>query len=206
MFARFFNTESPFWRAMGTIADIIWLNILFVVCCLPVVTVGASLTALYGTAMRVQDEEDNGVTRTFFRIFRSSFWPATGLWGIYGVIGAAIVAAWFYFPDSAFLPVKAALSAVYVVIFPFPWILQATFSNSFANTLKNSVLIPLGRLPWALGIGVISLLIIALIMATWHYLPAVLPPLLLGAFGLVSYAQVPLIKKTLLPWLPQERS
>lgn len=205
MFARFFNTDSPFWRVMGTIADIIWLNILFIVLSLPLVSIGASLTALYGTAMRLQNQQDNGVTRTFFKIFHKNFWPATGLWGIYSVIGAGILAAWFYLPGAAFMPLKAVFSAIYVTALPFPWILQASFSNTFLNTLKNSVLIPLGRLPWALGIGITSLLIATLIWATWYFLPSVLPPLLLGSFGLMAYAQVPLINKTLLPWLADNK-
>lgn len=204
MFARLFNPETPFWRAMGTIADIIWVNVLFILTSVPIVTLGASLTALYGTCMRLQAGSDQGVNRTFFRLFKTNFWPATALWGVYGPVGLALAASWIYLPEVGYLPLKAAFTACYLFVFPFPWVLQATFANTFSATLKNSFVIPLARLPYALGVGAVTALIVGVFAATTAYLPALLPPLLLAGFGLLVSAQVPLILRTLSPWLEAE--
>ena len=55
---KFFNLDSPVMNALNKMADLIWLNILTLICCIPVITIGASLTALnYVTLKLVRDEE-----------------------------------------------------------------------------------------------------------------------------------------------------
>lgn len=186
---------------MGTIADIVWINILFILFSLPIVTIGASLTALYGTCMRLHDENEGSVTRTFWKIFRTNFWASTGMWVIFGCAGLGLAAAWFYFPGTEFLPLKSLFTAAYLFVFPFPWVLQATFVNSFFGTLKNSIFIPLGRLPYVLGTFAVGATISSLFLVTAWKMPAILPPLVLAGFGLLVYAQAPLLRKTLSPWL-----
>ena len=44
---RFFNMDNKFFVFMGKIADLCMLNLLCIICCIPIVTAGASLTALY---------------------------------------------------------------------------------------------------------------------------------------------------------------
>lgn len=43
----FFNSESPIMSFLGRVADLVWLNLLTLICCIPVVTAGAALTALH---------------------------------------------------------------------------------------------------------------------------------------------------------------
>ena len=47
MLQSFFNYDNPIWRFMGRLGDMIVLNLLWLVCSIPVVTIGASTTALY---------------------------------------------------------------------------------------------------------------------------------------------------------------
>ncbi len=63
-----FNIDSGFNRALGKISDMLLLSIYWLVCCLPVVTIGASTTALYYACMKDHLEEGTN-TRNFFHAF-----------------------------------------------------------------------------------------------------------------------------------------
>ncbi len=54
---KLFNLDSPLMRALGKMADLMWLNILTMVCCIPVFTIGASLTALHYMALKIVRDE-----------------------------------------------------------------------------------------------------------------------------------------------------
>ena len=60
---KFFNLDSPVMQALGKMADLMWLNILTLICCIPVVTVGASLTAMHYMALKIVRNEECEVLR-----------------------------------------------------------------------------------------------------------------------------------------------
>lgn len=86
------NIDNPVFQIMGRIGDIAGLNLLWLVCCLPVVTAGASTTALFHAARRMLDGEESRVCRDFFRSFRRNFQQATALWLILLAAGALFAA------------------------------------------------------------------------------------------------------------------
>ena len=73
---RFFDPDGPMMTALSKLADIVICNVMFVLFCLPVFTIGASLTALFSCMQElVEDEEkDDGlIFRGFWRAFRAEF-------------------------------------------------------------------------------------------------------------------------------------
>lgn len=70
-----FNPESPVMQFLGKVADMILLSLLWFVCCIPVITIGTSTTALYFAVMRLNHPEGK-VFKDFFRSFRQNFWQA----------------------------------------------------------------------------------------------------------------------------------
>ena len=50
---RLFNMDNKFFTVMGRVADLIMLNVVFLICCLPIVTIGASLTALHYVTLKM---------------------------------------------------------------------------------------------------------------------------------------------------------
>ena len=68
MFDSLFNMDNAFWRTMGKIADLIILNILFIICCIPIVTIGASYTALYTVMLKLVKNEEPYIFRGFFKV------------------------------------------------------------------------------------------------------------------------------------------
>lgn len=76
----FFSMENPFFRFVGKCVDLVWLNILTVICCIPVVTAGAAFAAMCHVLLRMVKNEESGITREYFRALKRNFRQATGMY------------------------------------------------------------------------------------------------------------------------------
>ncbi|MGN1184899.1 MAG: DUF624 domain-containing protein, partial [Oliverpabstia sp.] len=72
-----FNPDNKFFTFMGKVADLMILNLLCIVCCLPIVTAGASITALYYVTLKIARNEETYIARGFFHSFKENFKQAT---------------------------------------------------------------------------------------------------------------------------------
>ena len=62
---RFFNMDNKFFVFMGRVADLLLMNFLCILCCIPVVTAGASITALYYVTLKMARDEESYIARSF---------------------------------------------------------------------------------------------------------------------------------------------
>ena len=83
---KFWAIDSPVMRVLGRLGDIIILNMIFVVGCIPVITIGTSLSALYAVAMKMARGEDPSVWKEFWKAYKRNFRPATICWLVMAVI------------------------------------------------------------------------------------------------------------------------
>ena len=86
MWNRIFDVDNAVFRAIDTIGKIFILNLYWVICSLPIFTIGASTSALLYASMKLHDREGY-VTSNFFSSFKENFKQATEIWLIYLVIG-----------------------------------------------------------------------------------------------------------------------
>ncbi len=87
-----FSYDSVFGRVMSFITDMILLNILFLVCCLPIVTIGAAQSGLYYAVRTLRDpEDDRSCYKLFFKGFASGFWRITLVWCVFLVIDTILM-------------------------------------------------------------------------------------------------------------------
>lgn len=93
----FFNENNIIFVALNKIGDIILANLLFILCSIPLVTIGPSLTALYHCMLRTVKGNNNGTVKTFFRAFRQSFRQSLIVWLGLVVVGLLL------FLDTRFL-------------------------------------------------------------------------------------------------------
>mgnify|MGYP002554189598 CR=1 FL=1 len=91
MFSEIFNYDNRFWRFMGKLWDALVLNILWVVCCIPLVTVGAATTAVYYVALKLARDEEGYVISSFFKSFKENFRQATALWLVLAAVVLMLV-------------------------------------------------------------------------------------------------------------------
>lgn len=86
------NLDNSFFRLMGRVGDVVLLNLLWALCCVPVVTAGASAAALLSVARRMAAGEPYRVWGDFFRAFRQNWRQATLLWLALAAAGALFAA------------------------------------------------------------------------------------------------------------------
>jgi len=149
-----FSYDSKFSRIMMVIAFGCYLNLLWVVCSLPIFTIGASTTALYSVACKIAKNEEGDLTQQFFRAFRANFKQATLIWVPLLVLGIALGA------DIAILlrlrSVSSGTAAVlwtlllaviivacigYLIELMYVFPLLAKVDNTSLAMVKNSLLI-----------------------------------------------------------------
>ena len=141
-----FAADSALSRFLSKVADLMILNALFIATSLPVVTIGASLTALNFVALRLPHDESDSVTGDYLRSFRQNFRQATLIWGLLLFVGAAIV-AWYVLVTNLTLGAVAqlillgiwyvfALAFVSTALFVFPYL--ARFEGSTREVLRNA--------------------------------------------------------------------
>ena len=151
---RFFNMDNKFFVFMGRLADLCMLNILCIICCIPVVTAGASLTALYYVTLKMVRNEESYIFRSFFKSFKQNFRQAT----VINLIMLA-AAALLYLdtritkamadPMGKILAMIFALfTMIYVIILLYLYPVLAKFYNSVKNTFKNALLMGIRHLPY----------------------------------------------------------
>ena len=160
------NINSPFFQFMNTLAEYILLNILWLICCIPIVTIGASTTALYYVTMQTAREEHGYIARSFFRSFKENFKQSTIIWLIMFLIGAILtfnVSFWFTMKSTIGNILGALISValllyVFTLFYVFP--LLARFNNTVKQTIKNALFISLQNLKQTLIITVVNILIV----------------------------------------------
>ena len=88
-----FSYESKLMQTLMPIGDLVILNFLYLLCCIPVFTIGAAQAGLYsGLRVLLDKEDDSSCAAAFFRGFRTGFGSITLAWLIFAVLTA--VAGW----------------------------------------------------------------------------------------------------------------
>lgn len=151
---KFLSYDSKFSQWMLRFCYCCWLNLLWFVCSLPVVTLGASTTALYYVTLKLARDEEGNVTAMFFRAFRDNFKQATVLWLIMLGAGAFLGVDGYILAHlrqssqgpaavlwTVLLAAVIAAAVFYVILLLYLFPLVASVKNTNRAMLKNSFLI-----------------------------------------------------------------
>lgn len=142
-----FNTESRFMCILGRVTDIVILNLCFIISCLPVITAGAGLTALYTVNLKLVRNEDGYIFRGFWKAFKENFKQSTFCWLIFLAAGGIFIADYRMADNlpgqyaGIFRIVITVFLFVYLfmMLYVFPYI--ARFEDKLGICLKNAFLI-----------------------------------------------------------------
>lgn len=126
-----------------------YLNILWLVCCLPIVTIGASTTALFYVSLKIAKNEEGSLTKAFFHSFRENFKQGTIIWLILFSVGLILGFDGYIFYhmryENAFWTVATAVflvaAAAYAIILMYIFPLLARFDNTIGAMFKNAILL-----------------------------------------------------------------
>ena len=167
-----FNFDNKLFVALGKVVDCAILSVLWLVCCLPVITIGVSSTALYYTVHKSIRGNRGYTTKNFFHAFKDNFKPATLSWIV--TLAVQIILAMDAYITWQVLQTGNNMGAFFhffliLIAFSIGWVIYtfayiARFENTVKITLKNAILMELRHLPWSLLIIILLLLAIFL---TW---------------------------------------
>lgn len=150
---KIFDMDSPVMRVLNRIGDLMILNFLMIVCCIPIVTIGAAYTGMHYVLLKIVRDEEGYLIRGFFKSFKANFMQATLIWLMMLLIVAVYVGDCVIFNYSGmefpkvvmFAVVAVAILFLMVAVYVFP--LLARFENSIKNTLKNALILAFVNLP-----------------------------------------------------------
>lgn len=189
-----FGIDSKFYEVVSKIADLVVLNLLFVLFSLPIITMGASTTALYGVTKKMAENREGYIFRNFFQLFKENFRQSTVMWIIL-LVAAMIPTVDLYIINSlektvittSLKGLMLATALTVLLVFLYAMALQSTFENTIKNTLKNAFLMGIGYFPWTLLILLITLLPIILIVLLGKTAGSVVYVMLFVGFAVLAY-------------------
>lgn len=185
-------------RFMMLITNLIALNILWLLGCIPVVTAGASTVAMHSVLLGCINGKDDAVLKPFFRAFKENFRLVTPLWLLNLLIGAVMAAEIFYLSVGAQLWLKiifGVLLFVYAAATSYLYPLLARYQTSGKSAVFNSFALSMRHLLSSLCVVTLNALPILLMVGfTEIFWKSVLVWTLIG-FSLIAYLNL----KILLP-------
>ena len=208
---RFFNMNNKFFTFMGRIADLCILNVICLVCCIPVVTAGASITAMYYVTLKMVRNEESYIVRSFFKSFKENFKQST-------VINLIMIAAGVILyldlnvaknmPGSAgqiFRMIFMAFAIIYYALLLYVYPILARFYNTIRNTIKNALLMSIRHLPYTIAMLLIGLCPLLLLFIESYQIQATLFGLFLFmGFGVIAYCNSFFMVKIFDHYMPKE--
>lgn len=211
MSAEGISYDNMFVRILSRLGDAMLLSLLFVLCSVPIVTIGASLTALYYTAMKGITLDGGYVFRYFMKSFKENFKKSTVMWLAFLLAFIVFgVDVWFWFQQftpgvvtvaNVLLVFSIILLSLTFFMFLYAFPLQAKFENTIGVQLRNAFLLSVKYFPTTLLITVIS----AVIVWAFYYQPAIaIVGFAMVGFGAVGYLYAYFMLRCFKPYLPQE--
>ena len=168
----FFNPKSTATRFLTGLCNLIIVNLLFIITCIPIFTIGASFTSLYRITIAILAGDNPSIFKDYFRAFRDNFIKATLLGLFYAAVSAffifeVVMVNTMMSPDLSwvqYIPYFFLILILAHTLYSFP--LLAWFEESFGQILKNALLLSITNLPVTIMYVVITA---GLAYAFWQF-------------------------------------
>lgn len=201
------SNDSLFGRFFGQVGDIILVNLLFILCSIPIVTIGASYSAMYYAFLTKLHHNDTAIYRTFLGAFKENFKNSTLTWlltlflALVTVVDLSMFSSRGMMPNTSLFYMFCAIATVIALwaIFVFPVIV------SFSNTLKNlwiqAFFLAAKNILWAVLIAAIIIVPVLLTLQTLQTLLMTLILWITCGFALTAYLNSFLFYRIFKPYL-----
>ncbi len=205
----FLDMDSPLMLFLGRIADLMILNIVFVISCIPILTIGPALTALHYVTLKMSDNRESHIIRSYFRSFRQNFRQALVIWLI------MLLFAWVLWFDISnvwgsagtipmlvqFFSIVALIGYIMELLYVFPVLAQ--FNNTVVGTLRSAFGLALSSFARTFSMFMLIFACAALTFYTVNTFKYCSFLWLTLGFSSIAYANSFLLKKTFARYIPQ---
>lgn len=186
MLKKLFDAGNPLMQALGVAADLLFLNLLTMLCSIPIVTAGAAYTALNDMCIHIVRREDTYIIKPYFKSFAANLKKGS-LLGILFLLAAGLI--WLDYRFAlVYAPVLrypvAAVGVILLAVAVYAFALLSRYENSFGQLLKNAVSLAVAFFPRTVGmlVCIIGLWVLAL-----NFINFALPFLLMFGLSLPCY-------------------
>lgn len=193
---------NPILDFVNTLSGFIALNLVFLITCLPVITIGTALSSLYSVTLREARGEYGYLVRTYFKEFKRNLKSGTIAFAVLFILAALLLFNIVFWSSLGTLPatvITALLAAACVAWFltlTYTFPLIARFENSTGRTLKNAFALALSNIKTTLGL----ILIDALAFFFCIFLAPMKILMVLFGFAFIAYCHSFLFKKVFAPY------
>lgn len=203
-----FNSDGWFARIFGTIGDIIVVNILFIICSIPIFTMGASMSAMYYTLLKKQRTgETGGIIKLFFKGFKDNFKKSTIAWLLFLLIAFVFSLDFNLFGKGGpqenklmyYTSVIFFILICFIAIYLFPVI--SAFENSLKNLIIQSIYMAAKNFIFTILIMILYTLPAYFLLASPQVFMVGIFILIVCGFGLIAYVSSFMFIKAFSPYL-----
>lgn len=205
-----FRWDSPIMQKLALVGNLIMLNILWILCSLPIVTMGAATAALYYTVFQYQTKEEDAVFRPFFRGFAQNFKQATLLWlPVLAVLALMLFNIWYLiiYGGSTILWIAVVFMTVLVMLMQSQMLpMLARFEMKNTDIVKSTAALTIMHF---LSCLLMTALNVIPIVAFFGFLKIFMQwlPLWVGIwFSLIAYLNGRILLKIWKKHMPQEET
>ncbi len=145
------NTEGSLFQFLGSLFDFVILNLVFLLTCIPIITIGPAISALFSVTMQEARGEHGYMLRQYLQAFKKNFKTAFFLFVLYLIAGAVLLfnfAFWLQLDSlmsNAALIIVTLCAVLYLLSLLYVFALNARFENPIRRTIKNSILVALAN-------------------------------------------------------------
>ena len=174
---RLFDLNNPIWIFVGRLADAALLSFLWLVCSLPVITIGASSTALDYVTLKMTEDKEGRLAAQFWRCFKKNLRQSIGIWLGFAAVGALLAfdITWALSTQGpvsmAMLITASVISCLYLCMLSFIFVLLASVENSSSALVKmTGAIVIRNLLPVIAGVIVYAAFILVGVFLCWPVL------------------------------------
>ena len=202
---RIFDLNNPVWQFVGKLFDAFILHIIWLVCCIPIVTFGPATTALYYAMMRDVRDEDAHYVRAFFRSFKENLKQGIILGLIFLVVGVLLgYGLWFYTANrsvgtlyNVLWAIDIGMLIIYAMTLQYVFALQSRFVNTVRTTISNAFFMSIRHIGWTF-VMLVLFAGVYFIVLWFNFIP-----LLLLGYGLIVYLDSYILNHIFKPYVKQ---
>lgn len=190
-----FSSEGPVMNFLNKLVNLVILNVCFLISCIPIVTIGAALSALYSVNLRMVRDEEAYVFRSYWKAFRGNLKKGTLCLAIMAALGAVLYLdsrAAQILPGAAGLfcrIVSVVFFVFYAVLFLYIFPYVGWFDDDLKTCLKNALLMGVGKIGYTLAVLLITAAVASVVLLNAEILVRGLVLWLLFGIALLNYVQ-----------------